>query len=259
MPLNFPHQPDIRLANAPLAEVICQVRFPPILRIADEDPSGFQERIRNRFPLVELEHGLLVRLPGLGAKGEPAAEPQTRIFRFHSQDRLTAVSLAVDFFALSTKAYVDWDSFADNLRLATRAVTQVYRPTYATRIGLRYVNQFTRANTGCETIRELLEILRPELTAHAHNEIWGDAIQMDCRLLLADEPAKLTLGTRYAQEDGEPVFVLDLDYYVEGQLSLKRLVEQCAKFNQVIYRAFRWAIRDDRLPVFGLMSKEPRK
>ena len=63
MALNFPQHPDIPLSAPPLAEVICQVRFPPILRIVREEPSDFQERVRDRFPLLEVEQGVVVKFP----------------------------------------------------------------------------------------------------------------------------------------------------------------------------------------------------
>jgi uncharacterized protein (TIGR04255 family) len=44
--LYFPEVDDIRLQRVPLTEVIGQVRFPPILRIANENPVEFQEKIR---------------------------------------------------------------------------------------------------------------------------------------------------------------------------------------------------------------------
>lgn len=55
MAINFPHKDEIPLSSPPLIEVVCQVRFPPILQIAKEVPSEFQEGVRHRFPQLELE------------------------------------------------------------------------------------------------------------------------------------------------------------------------------------------------------------
>lgn len=256
MPLNFPDQPDIRLENPPLAEVVCQVRFPPLLRIANEDPAEFQEHIRSEFPQIGVEHGFLLKIPGPGALGSPAAEPQSKIFRFLTPDSQTAISLAPDFYALSTKDYKDWDDFARYLALAHEAIQQVYSPAYATRIGLRYINRFSRSNTGCQTLLELLDILRPELTAQAHNDIWGHALEMNCRLVLSGEPGKLTLGTSYGHEGEEPVFVLDLDYFEEDRLEMQDLVSRVTSYNSILYRAFRWSIQDDKLSLFKPVTTE---
>jgi len=259
MAQNFPTQPDVQLENAPLAEVVCQVRFPPILRISAEEPTAFQDRIRGAFPLVDLEHAFVLRVPGPGATDTPSAEPKASIYRFHTPDKQTTISLAADFFAVSTTAYSHWRDFALLLSMTHEAVEQVYRPAYATRIGLRYINRLTLSNTGSKTIGELLGILRDELTAPISNPTWGEPIEMRCRLVLPDGAARLTMGTVFETLGDEPAFVLDLDYFEEGQLDLAGLVERCTRYNETIYRAFRWAIRDDKLEIFKPRKKEPSK
>src|SRR5579883_3208137 len=49
----FPLSPRVIYANAPLVQVIAQVRFPPILKIEGQPPAEFQDRIRRIFPLLE--------------------------------------------------------------------------------------------------------------------------------------------------------------------------------------------------------------
>jgi uncharacterized protein (TIGR04255 family) len=257
MSLNFPTQSDVHLAHAPRAEVVCQVRFPPILRISAEEPTVFQDRIRDSFPLVDLEHAFVLHMPGPGAKEKPSAEPQASIYRFHTSDKQATISLAADFYAVSTAAYTHWGDFARLLGMAHEAVEQVYRPSYATRIGLRYINRLTLQNTGCQAIGDLLGILRAELTAPIHNPAWGEALEMRGRLVLPDGPARLTMGTVFETQGDEPAFVLDLDYFEEGQLDLDGLIERCTRYNGAIYRAFRWAIRDDKLEIFRPRVKEP--
>ncbi len=48
--MTFPSRQRIIYERNPLDRVICQVRFPPILRIDSEIPAVFQERIRKDFP-----------------------------------------------------------------------------------------------------------------------------------------------------------------------------------------------------------------
>jgi len=259
MSLRFPLQPDVQLENAPLSEVVCQVRYPPILRISTEEPTAFQERIRDRFPLVDLEHGFVLRLPRPGAKEAPAAEPKASVYRFHTPDEQTTISLAADFYAVSTTAYTHWGDFTRVLDLAHQAVEQLYRPAYATRIGLRYINRLTFQNTGCQTVDELFGVLRAELTAPIHNPAWGEAVELHCRLVLPDGPARLTIGTVFETPEDGPTFVLDFDYFEEGRLELDRLIERCTCYNDAIYGAFRWAVRDDKLEIFKPRTKESSK
>ena len=259
MALNFPDTPDLQLENSPLIEVVCQVRFPPILRIAAENPTEFQDRIRDKFPNFEQEVGVLFRILGPTKKEEPTSEVPTKTYRFSTSDQQTTISLAADFYALSTNRYANWDGFANHLKNAHAAVQQTYKPAYATRIGLRYINKLTVANTGCRTLEEMFALLRPELTAHARSDVWGNAIEMRSRLVLADGSAKLTLNTGFGEENGMPVFVLDLDYFEEGSLPLDDVIERCTRYNEVIYRAFRWCVLDGKLAIFKPREKETRK
>jgi len=255
MTLNFPHQPDVQLENSPLAEVVCQVRFPLILRIASEDPSEFQERVRDEFPSLEVEQGLVIRAPGAGAQNPPTAELQPGTYRFRTADEGTTISLAADFYAVSTTRYRNWEGFARYLRLTADTMQDVYRPGYSTRIGVRYINRLTPANTGCQTVAELCELLRPELTSHSRSESWTKVAEMRSRLLLVDDGAKLTLSTAYGEDNGSPFFLLDFDYFEEGRLKLNHLMERCSHYNEVIYRAFRWCIREEKLEVFRPRAK----
>ncbi|MGD2158113.1 MAG: TIGR04255 family protein [Anaerolineales bacterium] len=257
MSINFPSKPDVPLANPPLVEVISQVRFPPILRINKEEPSEFQEEIREIFPKFELEQGILFRIPGPSGEGEPSAETKGKIYRFRTFDEQTTVSLTVDFYALSTNRYTHWTDFARNLSLVDRAVRNVYRPAYTTRIGLRFINRITPENTGLETIQEIFALLNPELTGYVQNEVWSDPVEFQSRLKLSDDEAQLTLRTGHGSDkSGQPYFMLDFDYFEEDELPLSDLVDRFNRYHDVIYRAFRWCLPDESLTVFKPIPKE---
>ena len=245
----FPQREDVRLRRAPLAEVICQVRFPPILRIANEHPVAFQERIRERFPHLAVEQGMIVHMAPM-AMEPPSAKAQPRIFRFRTPDGHTVVSLALDFYALSTVAYTHWADFLDLLQFVNQAAREVYNVPYAVRVGLRYINHLTFENTGASSIAELWDVLRPELTVLLRSECWDEPLEMLSQLLLsADTNEHLTLRTGF--KGGEnPLFLLDFDYYTEGNISLGNLPSRCQRYHDVIYNAFRWCIRDEKLAVF---------
>lgn len=248
--LCFPSTEDIRLQNAPLAEVICQVRFPPVLRIASEQPIDFQERVRKRFPQLEVEQGVVVRMTPL--EGEtPVAKPEPRTFRFKSPDGQTVVSLALNFYALSTAAYTHWADFVDLLQSVNQAAREVYSLPYAERVGLRYINHLTLENTGSSSVAELWDILRPELTVLLRNDCWDQPQEMVSQLSLAgDGDERLTLRSGF-RGGGEPIFLLDFDYYAQGNIPLEDLADRCQRYHDVIYNAFRWCIRDEKLAVFA--------
>ncbi|RLC84127.1 MAG: hypothetical protein DRI79_13280 [Chloroflexi bacterium] len=245
----FPQREDVRLRRAPLAEVICQVRFPPVLRIANEHPVAFQERIRGRFPQLTVEQGMVVHMAPMGTE-PPSAKPEPRIFRFRTPDGHMVVSLALNFYALSTVSYTHWADFLDLLQFVNQAAREVYDLPYAVRVGLRYINHLTFENTGTSSVAELWEILRPELTMLLRSECWDEPVEMLSQLLLAaDENERLTLRSGFKSGE-KPIFLLDFDYYAEGNISLENLPFLCQRYHDMIYNAFRWCIREERLVVF---------
>lgn len=257
MAINFPSKPEIHLSNAPVDEVICQVRFPFIFRINKEEPSEFQEEIRSEFPKVEIEQGFLFPFPDSGSREVPGDTQIKKTYRFRTMDEKTAVSLSSDFYALLTTQYTHWNDFSDNLRKVDSAVQKIYKPAYGTRIGLRFINRITPKNTGLQTLSDILYLLNFELTAYFQNECWTDPLEMESRLLLSDGDARLNLRTRHGKDkEGNPFFLLDFDYFEEGELSLTNLVERCDAYHDVIYRAFRWCIPDERLDVFEPLPGE---
>jgi len=250
MALYFTHKPDIRLKNPPLSEVICQVRFPAIFRILTENPTDFQELIRDRFPLLDMEQEITIRKPGSLSNDEPEKKPQMIIYRFATKDEATILSLAVNFFALSTSHYSHWYEFANDLRIGIIAIQDIYQPTFSTRIGLRYINRFTQKNTGMESFEKIIEFLHPDLTALLRNNVLRDATEMISQVILPDDKAKLTVRTGYATEGDEKFFLLDYDYFEVGKLEITNLLERLDSYHNIIYDAFRWCIKDEILGRF---------
>ncbi|MBI1801687.1 MAG: TIGR04255 family protein [Chloroflexi bacterium] len=226
------------------------MRFPRILRIGKEEPFEFQELVRRRFPQFGVEQGFQIQLPDLGGESAPMVGLSPRVYRFSAADGYSSLSLASEFYALTTNRYTHWKEFLADLCLAHEATQQVYQPAYATRIGLRYVDRLSRSNTGCQTVAELWGFLRPELTALLRAKAWSEPANLLTQLLLTDGDANLTLRTAYEQEQGEPFFILDFDYFEEGQLALNDISGRIGRYHDVIYDAFRWSLKDDKLAAF---------
>lgn len=248
--LNFPSAKEIRLQNAPLEEVVCQVKFAPILRISKETPSDFQEAVRQRFPSLIVEQGVVLQFPGAAASEKPYMEAAPRIYRFRTPDELSHVALAMDFFALSTKHYSHWDNFIHDLELGFDAVQKIYQLPYATRIGLRFINRFNKTNTGCAGVGQILDLFRPELTCLIRADAWQEPREFLSQVVLDDDQAKLAVRIAFGKENDEPFFILDLDYFEDGQVSLENITKQLNHYHTRIYDAFRWCLLDGSLVHF---------
>ncbi len=74
---------------------------------------------------------------------------------------------------------------------------------------------------------EVFALFRPELTSLLQTDAWSQPTSLVTQLNLPDGDAMLTLRTAYSNSPDEPFFLLDFDYYEEGQLGFERLIERC--------------------------------
>lgn len=251
MPIPFPTVQEVPLATPPLDEVVCQVRFPSILRISSEEPVDFQELIRGRFPSLEKRQSIQLKLAQPGNPAEPLSEVQPISYLFADADGRTQAVISPSFYAVSTKKYIGWRSFLEDLSKVHSALVEIYQPSYATRIGLRYINRLTFENTGVANREELLSLIPDELTSTLRNRVWGDVEAMLGILNFVELPAQLNVRYGFEVDESIPGFLLDFDYFEEGQFDLAEVIERCKRYHEAIYRAFRWMIRDQALSRFG--------
>jgi uncharacterized protein (TIGR04255 family) len=249
VPLDFPIVDDIHLKNAPLREVICQVRFPTILGIAHKEPVEFQERVRTRFPILEIERAVVIEDKGEGDRGRVVVRPA---YRFYDQNKTYMATLNVDSYAVSTKNYTHWPDFSDTLAYIAKSFQAVYEVSYATRIGLRYINILGTDSTGLESFDDVLDLLRGELTVMLRTDVILSPKMVMQRIRATTDEDQLTFryGLIYEGSPVEPKFVLDFDHYIEGEIGFDDLLPRCDRYHRLIYNAFRWCIADGKLHIF---------
>ena len=236
-----------------LVEVICQLRFPTILSISAREPAEFQEAIRGDFPpykrLLEQSQPRLTGAPGNFRVEE--AEKVTN-YQFLSDDGRWKVNLTNSFVSLATPAYTTWEDFAAKLDLVLSQFIPIYRPAYFERVGLRFINVFSRKALDLEGVpfRELFqpgylgllaeEDVREEGFARAGQDI-ELAISGGCRIKMHAGPGMIQRGN---VKDSEIKFILDNDVFMNGKLP----VAQCAPALQTVHiqadRIFAGAITD---------------
>ena len=250
MAINFPKQDDLPLGNPPLAEVICQVRFPPLLKIVEKLPAEFQQQVRKRFPVFGVRNPISIEV---NPNGIPVSGQLPNDFEFKTPDGQTTASLGVSFVALSTQHYLGWTAFAKDLRLVFGAFTKAYRTVPPTRIGLRYINDLTYQNTSVTTREDLLGILNPDLLAILLNPSWTLPVGYSMRLLLEDGEERLSIRIGF-ESTPQPHVVLDYDYFSEtgfsSDLTARQLSQAVSSYHRIIYNAFRWSIREDSVHIF---------
>jgi hypothetical protein len=112
-PLSGPPPAEVPLPRAPLARVIAQVRFAPILTIRNPDSVAvFQEAVRATYPILSEDR---IHQIVMASAGTPDIREGV-IWRFtEGEKRQWRASLSVDFIALETSAYVSRQDFLERL------------------------------------------------------------------------------------------------------------------------------------------------
>jgi len=237
------------LTKAHPMEVICQVRYPAILSIGAGEPYAFQDKIRKIYPQYLVKNEKPIAAPGVKEN-----LPEVRNFHFISADNRWKINLTNSFFALSTGAYSSWGDYAKRFDMPFAHFIKTYEPAWFDRIGLRYVNAFSRRSLGLEGT-DWSELIDPVyIGAMASEDIDEKMVltsQFQTELLLSDSVrARIVAGPGQLHIKGVPApdpeqkFILDIDLSVAGKISLETAVAQLEKLHLQAKRIFFGAMKD---------------
>src|ERR1035437_8442595 len=118
---DIPHVQHEILPRPPVKAMLGQVRFPPVLRIADL-PSliPFQEDVRHAYPTFRPEQQVSFVL---GAQGAQMAGAQ-QAYRFSTQDGVWSAVLSMDALTIEANPaarYTSYDEFVAQVQLGSGA------------------------------------------------------------------------------------------------------------------------------------------
>ena len=246
----FPESPRVLYGKTPLTVVICQVRFPPVLKIESQVPAGFQERIRATYPLLDEANEVPAGLPPEVARlmGMALTEKGRKEWKFLSEDRQWAAVLARDFVALTTDHYSRWEEFRQHLALLLEALDVEYHPSFATRVGLRYQNLIVRSELNLDGV-PWSELLMPHIAAeYCSAEIADEIQEVSRRVVIELEEqtglAHLRHGSARQQGEDEQAYSLDADLFAAEKMEIPDVLARLDVFNRVAARLFRWCITE---------------
>lgn len=251
----FPDSQRLVFERNPLAQVICQLRFPPILSIASQEPAEFQERIRADYPLYEAQEAIAVptafaeMLRGLSLPG-----PILVGHNFSTENRSRSITINRDFLAVEERSYQRWERFVQELEQAKTALEQVYKPAFYSRVGLRYVNIIDREQLGLPADDPWEALLKPALVGMLGTRELRDEISeinglAQVRLHEVEQgAARISFGLRPrspgSEVDHRQVFIIDADLFTETRQLPADVIPILNEFNTITGRLFRWAITD---------------
>lgn len=249
----FSSEARCRYCKNQLTDVICQFRFPEILSINAAPPAEFQEAVRQQFPRYHLRQDIPApKITGIPGHFALENQPRTTNYQFTSADGFCRINLTSKFISVSCAHYRCWEDFAEVMDSVLAAFIRVYRPAYFERIGLRYLNVFSRADLGLEAtpFSELITpcYLGPMADADV-NELGVARCTLDlemalrggCRVKLHAGPGRIK---RAGKDDPELKFIFDQDLFMPGQIPVNLSAGALQTLHAQAYTVFRGAITD---------------
>lgn len=248
--MKFPEKDRNKYRKNTIYEVIFQARFPEILRISNEEPVAFQDKLRKQdFPEIKIKKADL-----------PAGVPdQVRKliggddeYAFVSEDHNWKVVLTKEFVALVCNQYTNYEEFETRLKTVLNIFYEIYEPTYFRRIGLRYKNLASKTvlKKEVEDIRKFIpSCIAPELKADLAEEVKA----FEKTILVADEFCKVNIRHVLGQFTGqfgkfnlndEISYIIDMDCFSEKKIrKVEDAISTSRTFNErYIRNIFQWSI-----------------
>ncbi|AIE72585.1 MULTISPECIES: TIGR04255 family protein [unclassified Synechocystis] len=249
--MNLPEFERVIYKHNPLVEVVCQLRFPTILKISHQEPVEFQDMIRFKYPLFETTRAQLppeisqvVQQLGLPLQSDTA-------YSFKSEDQRWSISITKDFIAITTVSYERYEQFKQRLEEVLEIFESIYKPSLYTRIGLRYQDLIIRSKLGIED-KDWSELIAKHIASELYEPNLSSSIQTIVKsLVLKTEGGQINLNhglvnVKEPQKNNDEIaYLFDSDFYTEQKIGGKRDVWNVLnQFNQSAGRLFRWSITD---------------
>jgi uncharacterized protein (TIGR04255 family) len=170
-------------------------------------------------------------------------------------DENTAVSLGQEFLAYSEKNYVRWRTFREEMELAVRALREIYKPAFYSRIGLRYRNILNKEILELET-RPWADLINPAFLGELGDpDIRNDVEEIRTQSLvrvpeIENGFVRLRHGLFTDAEVERPSYLIDADFHV-GKTELDDAFGTLDIFNTVAARFFSWAVTPEVREALG--------
>jgi uncharacterized protein (TIGR04255 family) len=255
-PLTAPSPVEVQLPNAPLVQVLAQVRFPIVAAIEQREfIAGFQESIRKTYPVLRQHKTQNLTINGLN----PPSVSESTLWQFTDVENHWKVALASEFIAIETNAYSNRTEFLDRLGVLLTALNTHFSPGLIDRLGVRFINQLKG-----EDVTELPKLVKPEVLGLLSPSLQG-FIQHHISEATFDLPAALLLARWGQLPPGQttdpsslpPIeqfsWILDLDMSNQKPrpFNIEGILEEARGFTERLYTFFRWMVTDEFLRKFG--------
>ncbi len=222
--------PTVIYTKTPLVDVTCQLTFPQNLKISAAPPVGFQEHVKDSFPMFSLTQ-------------------DKTAYNFMSTDQRWQMVLGKGALTLVARQYDGWENFSKHLQKAMFALEKEYPPQFLLRVGLRFRNIIRKSALGV-TNTEWHQLLQQKWTGDL---VWaGTAGEMKAthsEVLMGLNGGNDLVCVRHglvpiAQPIQEMGYLIDHDFFVDGQFALSEVHQTLKGYHQSAQRFFKLWITD---------------
>jgi uncharacterized protein (TIGR04255 family) len=249
--MHFPEYDRVIYSRNPLIQVACKLTFPPILKIAHQEPFDFQDEIRSQYPLYENttiqfppEFSQMAQKLNLPTLGDVC-------HNFKSEDQRWQLSITKDFIVLTTSAYERYEQFQGRFKEIIDVFERLYQPSFYTRVGLQYRDLIVRSKLGIED-RKWSELITKHIASELYDPEMSASVRfMNKSLVLDMDVGQINLNhglvtvTEADAAQGEIAYLLDADFYVDQKIERTEDVWNLLnQFNKSAGKFFRWSITD---------------
>lgn len=216
--------------NNPIVETIIQIRFPKILSLNSEDPIKFQEAIKEHYPIYRLSIERQQEISIESPDSPPSIIQKTPIknHNFISSDGTYKINLTSSFISISTVRYVRWETMLDKFSDPLKRFLEIYNPPFVNRIGLRYIDAFSKQKLSLEDEPWNQLINPPYLGAFTNldeTNIINSNVEFEYFLDDKKSRAKIHAGLGHLENNPETMFVIDSDFIRIDTISTASILE----------------------------------
>ena len=256
---NCPYKP---LSKQPLALVLAQIRFSPILNIEEYLPEIQNFLRKNGYPLYSNHQNFVLEVAPVGQIN--INQNMITLWRFESQNNDTVVILDKEQLFFQTSLYTKFEDFIDkfiSILLFIFDKTEHDKFGVINRLGLRYIDHIRKQDNS----DDIDSYLRPELRGMACQDYIDDKKQYSIAMIGNTEPSdkfKGQLAIRvFRGEKGldlppdlihsapanrkrvtseEDIAMVDMDHYWMGSMSKNSQIikEMFFRLHDIIINSF---------------------
>lgn len=261
-PFDGPIPQEIHLSRSPLISVIGLIRIPSLATLSGKGFDDFAEKmtrdLQDEYPLLQREV-MSSFSQQIIAQNSAADIPMIPIIKLRSSDQNWRLTITPTSLGIEVQKYTSRTDFISRYSTAINTFNLHSGAPFIERLGIRYINRIQDSDhlnhlgdliqdpiLAGISIPRIEEVNLIQMFSTCLFEIGENSLQGNWGILGPDVTPDVSIKPL-----GETSWVLDLDAFTD-QISIEMdISERISELSQMVYRFFRWSIKDHFITTFG--------